>query len=550
MNSLRYRGIRTLAAWVLGSGSLAAAEPLPEIPAPIELVAVEAKAETAPAPVVCESCLSPAFDFSKVPGARAPQLLGPRPVLPTGSGYYSILDQLKGECLKAPPKYPYPRFALMPPSNFDVPFNYLDDPKNTEHDYADPLKRMKLGDDWMLSLGGQASGRYMNEYNSRLGRADNDYFLYRTRVNADLWYKDIFRFYVEGIYANTVGQNLAPLAIDGTGSDFLNLFVDVKLGEYADKPIYARVGRQELNFGSQRLVSTLDWANTRRTFQGASAYRNGEKWDSQVFWVQPVIPNFNKLDQPDTQQTFAGGYLNYRPAKGQSVELYNYAYVNNNAVVQGGLQRGNSSINTIGARYTGDKNSVLWDVEAAGQFGRVAGQNAAAGMATAGLGYNLKDVAWNPTFWAYYDYATGDGSPNSGQYNTFNQLFPFGHYYLGWADLVGRQNIQDINFHAYLYPTKWLTFWTQYHIFQLANAKDALYNTAGNVSRLDRTGRAGGNVGQELDFIMNFHLTKHSDVLAGYSHLFAGSFIKNTAPAAQKDGFDSSTFFVMYNYRW
>jgi hypothetical protein len=558
-----FPSLRTIAAFLLAGGGLNAAEP--EAPAPIAPVVplvLEADLEALAAPVggsagaaapgaatPCTVC-NPAFDFSKVPTPRALQLVGPRPMLPTGPGYYSALDQLRGQCRQAPPKYPYPRFGLSAPSNFDIPFNYLDDPKNTEHDYADPLKRMKIGDDWMLSLGGQAWGRYMNEYNSRLGRVDNDYFLYRTRVNADLWYKDIFRFYVEGIHANTVGQSLPPLLIDGTGTDFLNLFMEAKLGEYEEKPVYARVGRQELNLGSQRLVSTLDWANTRRTFQGASVYRNGDKWDSQFFWVQPVIPNFNQLDWADTQQNFAGGYVNYRPAKGQSVEFYNYAYVNNNSIVQRGLQRGNISMDTIGARYTGDKNNVLWDVEAAGQFGRTAGQNVAAAMATVGLGYNAKELAWHPTFWAYYDYATGDGSPNSGNFNTFNQLFPFGHYYMGWADLIGRQNIQDLNFHMYLYPTKWITFWTQYHIFQLANARDALYNTAGNVSRFDPTGRAGRNVGQELDFIVNFHLTNHSDVMAGYSHLFAGSFIRNTAPAGQRDGFDSSTFFVMYNYKW
>lgn len=585
MRNFRSHSIRTIAAFVLSGGVLHAADPEPlAIPVPTistlapivpmepailpktgddeseaEVEAALAAQPIAPgqplgasaaAGVDCTTCGPTMFDFKKVPSTQPPQLLGPRPVPPTGPGYYSALDQLRGECLKAPPKYPYPRLALMQPSMFDVGWNYLDDPKNTEHDYADPLKRMKLGEDWMMTLGGQQWARYMNEYNSRLGRVDNDYLLYRTRLSADIFYKDTFRFFIEGIHSNTVGQNLAPLGIDGTGTDFLNLFAEVKLGEYCDKPIYARYGRQELNFGSQRLVSSLDWANTRRTFDGASVHRYGDKWDATAFYVQPVIPNFNKLDWHDSQQHFAGAFATYRPAKGHTLEFYNFAYVNNNAIAQRTIQRGNISTDTIGARYTGDKDGFLWDIEGAGQFGRTAGHNSAAAMATAGIGYNFKDKPLNPTFWAFYDYASGDGAPNSGQYNTFNQLFPFGHYYLGWADLVGRQNIQDFNFHMYLYPTKWVTFWTQYHIFNLANTRDALYNTAGNVSRFDPTGRAGGKVGQELDFILNFHLTKHSDVMAGYSHMYAGDFIKATAAPGQKDGFDSSTLFVMYNYRW
>ena len=52
--------------------------------------------------------------------------------------------------------------------------------------------------------------------------------------------------------------------------DILNLFVDVNLLEWDNHPVVARVGRQELLLGSQRLISTLDWANTRRTFEGVA----------------------------------------------------------------------------------------------------------------------------------------------------------------------------------------------------------------------------------------------------------------------------------------
>ncbi len=35
---------------------------------------------------------------------------------------------------------------------------------------------------------------------------------------------------------------------------------------------------------------------------------------------------------------------------------------------------------------------------------------------------------------------------------TFQQLFPFGHFYLGYLDLVGRQNIRDLNFQLSMHP--------------------------------------------------------------------------------------------------
>ena len=162
------------------------------------------------------------------------------------------------------------------------------------------------------------------------------------------------------------------------------------------------------------------------------------------------------------------------------------------------------------------------------QIGDHQGQTSVAGAVSAGAGYNFADKAMNPTFWIYYDWASGDNNPKSGPYTTFNQLFSFGHYYMGWIDLVGRQNVHDVNLHMYLYPTKWLTTNIQYHNFHLSNRHDALYNAAGNATRWDPSGKAGTNIGNELDFIFNFHLGPRSDILTGYSHLFAGDFIRNT----------------------
>ena len=151
----------------------------------------------------------------------------------------------------------------------------------------------------------------MYEYNSRLGTRNNDYLLDRQRLYGDLWYQDRVRLFVEGIAAFTGPQGLAPLPIDDTGFDFINLFVDLKLGDVWSKPAYLRVGRQELQFGSQRLISPLDWANTRRTFQGVNVLRTGENWDFNAFWVQPVATNPNQLDWARQQQDLSGVFATW-----------------------------------------------------------------------------------------------------------------------------------------------------------------------------------------------------------------------------------------------
>jgi len=93
---------------------------------------------------------------------------------------------------------------------------------------------------------------------------DNDFSLARLRLYANYEINDRFRFFAEGIFAEVAANDeYIPRGIDRNRGDFLNLFLDVKLPNLFDTNV--RVGRQELSFGDQRLISPLDWANVRRT---------------------------------------------------------------------------------------------------------------------------------------------------------------------------------------------------------------------------------------------------------------------------------------------
>jgi hypothetical protein len=453
---------------------------------------------------------------------------------------------------EAPPPYPYPRVSFIPMSFFDIDWRYLDKPEKLAYDWSYPLKRIRCFDDNVLfTTGGEFRYRHMNEVDSRLTGINNSYDLLRTRVYGDIAIRDRVRIYAEYIDAQTYDQKLVPLIIDQNHSDLLNLFVDINLFSYNDTPLYFRYGRQELLYGSQRLVSPLDWANTRRTFQGGKLFWHSDKLDVDAFIVQPVIPDPGHFDSVDNQQIFTGLFGTYRPEQGQTIDLYYFNLDRNLPVAagRGGLLKGTND-NTIGGRYAGDSYNWLWDVEGALQFGSWSNQDIFAGMATVAGGYYFKDVPLTPQVWLSYDYASGDPHPGvGGTHRTFDQLFPFGHYYFGFIDVVGRKNIHDLNYQLSCYPTPWITALMQHHFFWLDERKDALYNAAGVPIRIDPTGKAGNYVGNELDFVTNFHLTNHQDILFGYSHLYIGDFIRNTARGAAS--FKSPDYFyVQYSFKW
>jgi hypothetical protein len=209
------------------------------------------------------------------------------------------------------------------------------------------------------------------------------------------------------------------------------------------------------------------------------------------------------------------------------------------------LPRGPYNVSTVGTRYVGQSCNWLWDAEGMLQFGSFGSNGILAQAFTVGGGYDFKDCPLTPQVWLCYDFASGSPDPGVGTYRTFNQLFPFGHYYLGFLDLVGRQNIIDVNGQIAFFPTKWITSFIQYHVFRLDSPKDALYNAAGIPIRRDPTGRAGDDVGDEIDLVTNIHLDKHQDILLGYSHLYSGAFIRATGNPRSPD-----FFYLQYSFRW
>ena len=331
-----------------------------------------------------DSAESNVFDMSKVP----PVTPMPRPGLfgigPSGPGYYSVWDMLTGKKREKPPHSPYARFALLPTSAFDIDFRYLDTP-DYEPDFFDPVKRIHLGNDWLLSFGGSFWYRHVRETDSRLNATgtNNSFNLIRTRIHADLWYRDQVRLFAEFIDARSFSPDLAPLATDRNHTDMLNLFADIKLANTKDGHAYLRVGRQELLYGSQRLIAPLDWANTRRTFQGVKTFWRTSKFDVDAFWVRPMDTEKGNFDNWDTQRNFFGLWGTYKPKKGHLADFY-YLSLDDNRnvsaanVAQGNIMRGDSIVHTLGSRLIGNFNRFLYEIEGMYQFGERSNLNVSA----------------------------------------------------------------------------------------------------------------------------------------------------------------------------
>ncbi|MGH7224480.1 MAG: hypothetical protein ACRELF_14735, partial [Gemmataceae bacterium] len=151
--------------------------------------------------------------WTRVPNVQPFPPLGNTIVPPRDSGYYTFEELLRGDRHERPPRNAYPRFVGMAFSFYNADYRYLDTGEG-EPDYFDFLKRIPLGDNFLFTTGGEWRWRYDNEVNSRLSGKDNVYYLTRTRVYADFWYRDLLRLYGEVINAQSFDQDLPPQTID------------------------------------------------------------------------------------------------------------------------------------------------------------------------------------------------------------------------------------------------------------------------------------------------------------------------------------------------
>jgi hypothetical protein len=417
-------------------------------------------------------------------------------------------------------------------------------------DFWDRLKFIPLTDDqsvW-LSFGGQARGRVEYFNNFQWGASEPEqsaaYLLTRLRLTGDLHVTPYFRLFVEGKSA------LVPInrKLQGGNStsfydqnSLLNGFADIMIPFGEQASVTLRGGRQELLFGSQRLVGPGDFVQNPHTYDGVQTIGRIGGWTVTPFWTQTVIVDKYKINSSTTAQQLFGMYST-APAHllPMNLDLY-YLGVDNATAAFNGTS-GREKRHTLGLRTWGNigQTNLDFELEGAGQFGTVGSGDIGAGMFTAVLGYTfpVKDVSTfitssgistlSPRVYLEFDYASGDKKPG-GRVSTFNQLFPNGHAFLGYIDYIGRQNIISPNAGIAMSPIRDLTLSLQQYFFWRASVGDSIYNKSSAIIRATN-GTTARYVGAETDLLATYNFTRHLQGYTGYSYFFPGGFIHKTGP--------------------
>ena len=364
-----------------------------------------------------------------------------------------------------------------------------------------------------------------------LPSADDDFTLGRVQLNADVGIGASSRFFVEAKSSLSTDRDLpgGTRTLDVDTLALQQAYFDFRHAA-ADSNFRLLVGRQPLAFGRQRLVSPLPWGNTLRAWDGARMTYSSERWTVDGFytWFAPV----DKYDSNsrNRNEPFRGIYARRMSAPNRGIDAY---WFRRGSIVTGpGGGRMNEERDTLGLRLYHQSGPWRGDIELTHQSGD-SGPFDVNAESVALEGARYWENGFTESVTVGMDYASGDDAGTE-RLETFDQLYPLAHAYLGYIDIIGRKNIRSGFVRGRFRLPEEVTLEVTALTFSRASADDALYNGGGGQVR-SGAAASDNHVGNELDITVSRALGARGRLLVGYSRFSPGNFVKLSGPATATD---------------
>jgi len=406
--------------------------------------------------------------------------------------------------------------------------NYGQTPQSGESSDGFLLQRLRIGATWQarkditLAVGLQDSRIFESDL-------DEDRFFYKSSLNhennsyQDEW--ELYQTYVE--IKNLIFQNLTLTA-----------------------------GRQTIAYGDKRIFGPGNWGNTGR-YQW-DAVKLSHRWGKNfmdLLWGAHIIHEPEQQGFNHRHNHHGGGlYAHLHINDTWFVEpfyLIKYDQHDNFSSELTTENQGDLFTRFAGMRIVNDNGRFFYDGTAVFQRGHYGSDQIRAWGAHALLGTRLAQTAYTPIISLEYSFASGDSDPFDGKRETFNGVFGARDSMYGRMNLLDWSNLHDFQGNISFSAQKKLKVQLEGHRFYLAEKKDG-WSLNSKLYR-DKTGHSGRHLGDELDIIASWVLPQTPlmpakiTLMAGYSHFWPGTFVKNVADDVQADWFFAQ---INYSYRF
>ena len=219
-----------------------------------------------------------------------------------------------------------------------------------------------------LSLGGEIRYQYFYYRNPGWGQEPKDqdgFVLSRFLAHADLHYGKRLRLFTQlqgSLVSGTVSENTP---VNENPLDLHQLFFDFLIFDKDQKKLLIRFGRQELSYGSQRLISVREAPNNRQSFDVIKGIYASKNFRADVFYADYVISKTGIFDDRilDNSNKLRAFYLVFNKVPMvQNIDLYYFGLKKQRSVFQDAA--GKEIRYSFGSRIWKTKGQWAYDLEA------------------------------------------------------------------------------------------------------------------------------------------------------------------------------------------
>jgi hypothetical protein len=383
-----------------------------------------------------------------------------------------------------------------------------------------------------VSLGGEVRYQYFRFHNEDWGEQPEDrdgYVLTRYLAHADLRTSRYLRAFVQLQSSLANSRELAPTPVEENQLDLHQAFIEVSPATGRWGQFILRLGRQELRYGSQRLVSVRELPNNRQAFDAAKAVLAGKRYSLDAFYSHYVRPRKGIFDDRVSGTIRLWGVYGVGKALpwGSNLDLYYLGLWKKRVVFDDGA--GEELRHSVGSRVWGGNTSWQYDLEGVYQFGTVGGKSIRAWTLSSNVSYKLRALRFGPEIGLKSELISGDAVREDNHLQTFNPLFPRGAYF-GMAAFIGPVNLWDVHpsLELELVPDK-LTFTLDYDAFWRYSRNDGIYNQSATLI-YSGEGTTGRFIGHQpaLDLILTPN--RHFLLRMESTWFSTGEFLRQASP--------------------
>ncbi len=176
------------------------------------------------------------------------------------------------------------------PMRYDERYGFLknDTVRNTyERIKYSPLS---ASGDTYLSFGGEVRYQYFGIRHEDWGESpdiQDGYILSRFLAHADFHAGDHFRTFIQ-LQGSMAGSKASTSVVEENPLDLHQAFFDLATGKTAMGQITLRAGRQELSYGSQRLIGVRELPNNRQAFDAARIILQQKALRADAFYSHAI----------------------------------------------------------------------------------------------------------------------------------------------------------------------------------------------------------------------------------------------------------------------